>query len=115
MVLARYLRFRTWIRQETLYNPSSVTFDLRQCAGTGAESAVHVRMGGHPPQQRMRRFYYRLRQCGKPGNVAVVAVMRKILFQLNAVARRGTPWVPQDACPHVLEIPQKGLTSNTDT
>ena len=45
----------------------------------------------------MRRFYDRLRQRGKPGNVAVVAVMRKILLQLNAVARRGTPWVPQDA------------------
>ena len=45
----------------------------------------------------MRRFYDRLRQRGKPGNVAVVAVMHKILLQLNAVARRGTPWVPQDA------------------
>ena len=45
----------------------------------------------------MRRFYDRLRQRGKPGNVAVVVVMRKILLQLNAVARRGTPWVPQDA------------------
>ena len=45
----------------------------------------------------MRRFYDRLRQRGKPENVAVVAVMRKILLQLNAVARRGTPWVPQDA------------------
>ena len=43
----------------------------------------------------MRRFYDRLRQRGKPGNVAVVAVMRKILLQLNAVARRGTPWAPQ--------------------
>ena len=38
----------------------------------------------------MRRFYDRL-QRGKPGNVAVVAVMHKILLQLNAVARRGTP------------------------
>ena len=45
----------------------------------------------------MRRFYDRLRQRGKPGNVAVVAVMRKILLQINAVARRGTPWVPQEA------------------
>ena len=43
----------------------------------------------------VRRFYDRLRQRGKPGHVAVVAVMRKILLQLNAVARRGTPWVPQ--------------------
>ena len=43
----------------------------------------------------MRRFYDRLRERGKPGNVSVVAVMRKILLQLNAVAHRGTPWVPQ--------------------
>ena len=43
----------------------------------------------------VRRFYDRIRHRGKPGNVAVVAVMRKILFQLNVVARRGTPWVPQ--------------------
>ena len=43
----------------------------------------------------MRRFCDRLRERGKPGNVSVVAVMRKILLQLNAVARRGTPWVPQ--------------------
>ena len=43
----------------------------------------------------LRRFYPSLRQRGKPRNVAVVAVMRKLLLQLNAVARRGTPWVPQ--------------------
>ena len=34
------------------------------------------------------------RQRGKPGKVALAAVMRKLLLQLNAVARRGTPWVP---------------------
>ena len=45
----------------------------------------------------MRRFYQRLRQRGKPGNVSVVAVMRKLLLQLNAVARRGRPWVPLTA------------------
>ena len=28
-------------------------------------------------------------------NAEDVAVMRKILLQLNAVARRGTPWAPQ--------------------
>ena len=43
----------------------------------------------------LRRFYQRLRQRGKPGNVAVVAVMRKMLLRLNAVARRGTPWIPK--------------------
>lgn len=39
------------------------------------------------------RFYRHLRQRGKPGKVAMVAVMRKLLLQLHAVARRGTPWV----------------------
>ena len=43
----------------------------------------------------VRRFCDRLRHRGKPGNVAVVAIVRKILLQLNAVAHRGTPWVPQ--------------------
>lgn len=41
----------------------------------------------------LKRFYQRLRQRGKPGKVALTAVMRKLLLQLNAVARRGTPWV----------------------
>ena len=43
----------------------------------------------------LRRFYQNLRQCGKPGKVALVAVMRKLLLLLNAVARRETPWVAQ--------------------
>lgn len=34
---------------------------------------------------------------GKPGNLAVVAVMRNLLVQLNTVARRGTPRVPKSA------------------
>ena len=38
--------------------------------------------------------YDRLRERGKPGKVALVAIMRKLLLQLNAVARRGTPWQP---------------------
>ena len=45
----------------------------------------------------LRCFYQSLRQRGKPGNVAVVAVMRKMLLQLNAIARRETPWVRQVA------------------
>ncbi len=45
----------------------------------------------------LRRFYHSLRQRGKAGNVAVVAMMRKLLLQLNAVARRSTPWVPQSS------------------
>ena len=45
----------------------------------------------------LRDFYQRLRERGKPGKVATIAVARKLLMQLNAVARRGTPWVRQHA------------------
>lgn len=41
------------------------------------------------------RWYQALRRRGKPGKVAVVAVMRKLLLQLHAIARRGTPWVAE--------------------
>jgi len=41
---------------------------------------------------QMRHFYLRLKQRGKPGKVAIVAVMRKMLLVLNAIAHRGTPW-----------------------
>ena len=43
-----------------------------------------------------QHFYQDLRQRGKTGKVAQVAVMRKLLLHLNAVARRGTPWLPQE-------------------
>ena len=43
-----------------------------------------------------QRFYQGLRQRGKTGKVALVAVMRKLLLHLNVVARRGTPWLPQE-------------------
>ena len=51
-----------------------------------------IRVGGP-----LRNYYQGLRQRGKPGKVALVAVMRKLLLHLNAVARRGTPWVPEIA------------------
>lgn len=41
----------------------------------------------------MRQFYQRLRKRGKVGKVALVAVMRKMLILLNAIAHRGTPWM----------------------
>jgi transposase len=40
----------------------------------------------------IKQFYQALRKRGKAGKVAVVAVMRKLLLQLNAIAKRGTPW-----------------------
>lgn len=43
----------------------------------------------------LSRFYRRLRERGKPGKVAMVATMRKLLLHRNAIARRGAPWMPQ--------------------
>ena len=43
----------------------------------------------------LRRVYQGLRRRGKPGKVALVAVMRKLLLRLHAIARRGTPWVAE--------------------
>ena len=45
----------------------------------------------------LSRFYQGLRKRGKTGKVAVVAVMRKLLLLLNAIAHRGTPWVEHHA------------------
>ncbi|MDE0405123.1 MAG: IS110 family transposase [Nitrospira sp.] len=43
------------------------------------------------------QFYRGLRRRGKPGKVALVAVIRKLLLRLHAMARRGTPGVPDGA------------------
>ena len=43
--------------------------------------------------EELGHFYRGLRKRGKTGKVALVAVMRKLLLVLNAVAHRGTPWV----------------------
>lgn len=51
----------------------------------------------------LRNFYQGLRQRGKAGKVALVAVMRKLLLQLHAVARRGTHWTL--AHPRLSQIP----------
>lgn len=40
----------------------------------------------------MKRFYERLSTAGKPGKVALVAVMRKLLSVINSVMMRRTPW-----------------------
>ena len=60
----------------------------------------------------LRRFYQNLRQRGKPGNLALVAVMRKLLLQLNALARRQTPWVMQPGQRYLLLNLAKTLTPN---
>jgi transposase len=45
----------------------------------------------------LRRHYLHLRQMGKPGKVALVAVMRKLLCILNVMLKTNTRWSPP--CP----------------
>jgi transposase len=45
-------------------------------------------------QPALRTFYQRLRECGKPAKVALVAAMRKLLTILNAVLKEHRPWRP---------------------
>src|SRR5262249_61970922 len=40
----------------------------------------------------LKPFYLRLRAAGKPGKVALVAVMRKLLLILNAMLKTNTAW-----------------------
>jgi len=50
----------------------------------------------------IRAFYQHLRQTGKPGKVALVACMRKLLTILNAMLRSGRPWQPDRVAPAAL-------------
>jgi transposase len=48
----------------------------------------------------LRQYYERLRAAGKPGKVAVIAAMRKLLTAVWSVATRRKPFVP-----HLPEVP----------
>jgi transposase len=45
----------------------------------------------------LRAYYQRLKEAGKPGKVALVAVMRKLLTILNAMMKHQAKWQPQSA------------------
>ncbi|MDQ2801905.1 MAG: IS110 family transposase [Pseudomonadota bacterium] len=53
--------------------------------------ACLVAIRHNPP---LRTFYKRLREVGKPGRLALVAVMRKLLTTLNAILRDNKKWAP---------------------
>ncbi|WP_260741126.1 hypothetical protein [Tunturiibacter lichenicola] len=42
--------------------------------------------------QTIRGFYQHLRKSGKPAKVSLVACMRKLLVQLNAMIKSGQTW-----------------------
>ncbi len=48
----------------------------------------------------LRSFYQHLREEGKPGHKAMVAVMRRLVVILNAIIRTGQSWDPAMAMPH---------------
>jgi transposase len=57
----------------------------------------------------IRAFYQHLRQAGKPAKVALVACMRKLLTQLNAMAKASQTWEA-----HLLSVcPLEVLSSAT--
>jgi transposase len=61
---------------------------VRSVLFNAARSAIQ-----HNPT--MRTFYQRLVTTNqRPGKVALIAVMRKMLVTLNAIARDGKPWAP---------------------
>ena len=66
---------------------------VRQVLYLAAQSAARHHAG-------LPEFYCGLRARGKPSKVALTAVMRKLVMQLNAIALRGTPWAPPPA--HIL-------------
>jgi transposase len=63
---------------------------LRRPLYMAALSAIRC----NPP---LRQKFRELRRAGKPGKLALVAVMRKLLVILNAMLKTQTPWRPQ--CP----------------
>ena len=50
----------------------------------------------NPPQ---RDFYRRLREAGKEHNVALVAVMRKLVILANVLLQQDRLWLPQPPPP----------------
>ena len=60
---------------------------LRRALYLAALSAVRT-------DQRLRAFYQRLQAAGKPKQLGLIAVARRLLVMLNAMARDGSNWRP---------------------
>jgi len=66
-----------------------ITRDGRKHVRTALYMAA-VSASQHNPQ--LHEFYERLRAAGKPGMVAIIAVMRKLLVVLNTMLANDQPW-----------------------
>lgn len=62
-------------------------FDVRKTLYMAAISAMR-----HNPT--IKEFAQRLKACGKPSKVVIVACMRKLLTIMNVVIKTNTPWNP---------------------
>ena len=77
---------------------------------SGKKTGIRRIRGGRPEVRRMmylaalsaaknrgplKEFYDRLRERGKRGKVALIAVARKLLTIANAVLRTKKPWTPE--------------------
>ena len=47
----------------------------------------------------LARVYSRLRERGKPGKVALTAVMRKLIVLANTLLKEDREWMPSRLCP----------------
>jgi transposase len=63
--------------------------DGRKAVRTALYMAAVSASQHNPP---LREFYQRLRAAGKPGMVALIAVMRKLLVVLNTMLANDQPW-----------------------
>ncbi|WP_429000398.1 IS110 family transposase [Stenotrophomonas rhizophila] len=63
-----------------------------RCAPRAALYMAALVAARHNPVLRV--FYQRLRAAGKPGKVALVALMRKLLCIINVMLRNAQPWQP---------------------
>ncbi len=62
----------------------------------------------------MKAFYERLTDRGKPGKVALTAVMRKLAVLANAILKRGTPWVPLDELHSLISSEESASSDEQD-
>ncbi len=65
------------------------THDARKHVRTALYMAALSASQHNPP---LREFYQRLRAAGKPGVVALMAVMRKLVVVLNTMLANDEPW-----------------------
>jgi transposase len=81
------------------YNRDSGTLaGRRRIAGGRARPRRMLYMAGIAAirsNAEFKAFYQRLIQAGKPHNVALVAVMRKLVVLANVILKRDSPWQPQ--------------------